>query len=58
MAIKLGANIIEREKESRLFEFGYKRYEQFVGEELWRVYNRQGERNIKTLLSKYTRERK
>lgn len=32
MAIKLAGNIIEREKENRLFEFGDKRYEQYIGE--------------------------
>ena len=31
MAIKLAANIIDREKDNRLFEFGDKRYDQYVG---------------------------
>lgn len=57
MAIKLASNIIEREKDTRLFEFANRKYEQYVGEELWRVYSRQGERKAKNLLAKYARER-
>ena len=41
MAYKLAANIIEREKDGRLFEFAQPQFEKYIGEELWGLYMKQ-----------------
>ena len=53
MAMKLAANIIERERDGRLFEFAHSRFEKQIGEELWRLYCKQNERKIKNTLVNY-----
>ena len=58
MALRLAANVIERSKDNRLFESKGEKFEQFVGDELWRVYNRHNERKIKNMLTKYARKGK
>jgi len=58
MALKLAANVIERSKDNKLFESKSEKFEQFVGDELWRVYNRHNERKIKNMLTKYARKGK
>jgi hypothetical protein len=56
MALKLAANIVEREKEGRLFEFANSRQEKYVGEELWRLYCRQSERKARQIVNNYLRK--
>jgi hypothetical protein len=58
MAFKLASNIIEREKDGRLFDFANPRFEKYIGEELWRLYNRQSERKAKNILATYQIARK